>query len=78
MVIEPKKSLTVIAKVTHDCNMGVCIAIPAQMRNSFEEKTIGELCHQLKAECYTTMLQRARYVDKKYLEELGKELAYAM
>ncbi|MBW2976141.1 transposase [Candidatus Woesearchaeota archaeon] len=49
-----------------------------QMRNSLENKTIGELCRQLKAECYTTMLQRAKYVDKKYLEEFGKEMAYAL
>ena len=49
-----------------------------QMRNSFEEKTIGELCRQLKAECYTTMLQRAKYVDKKHLEEFAQELAYAL
>lgn len=49
-----------------------------QMRNSLEEKTIGDLCRQLRAECYTTMLQRAKYVDKKYIEEFGKELAYAM
>lgn len=48
------------------------------MRNSFESLTIGQLCCRLKAECYTTMLQRARYVDKKHLEEFGKELAYAM
>lgn len=48
------------------------------MRNSLESLTIGQLCCRLKAECYTTMLQRARYVDKKYLEEFGKELAYAM
>ena len=48
------------------------------MRNSLQSLTIGQLCCKLKAECYTTMLQRARYVDKKYLEEFGKELAYAM
>jgi hypothetical protein len=49
-----------------------------QMRKTFERKTIGELCRQLKAECYTTMLQRAKYVKKEYLEEFGKELAYAL
>ena len=48
------------------------------MRNSLQSLTIGQLCCKLKAECYTTMLQQARYVDKKYLEELGKQLAYAM
>ena len=48
------------------------------MRNSLQSLTIGQLCCRLKAECYTTMLQRARYVDKKYLEEFGRELAYAM
>ena len=48
------------------------------MRNSLQSLTIGQLCCRLTAECYTTMLQRAKYVDKKYLEEFGKELAYAM
>ena len=48
------------------------------MRETFERKTIGELCSQLKAEYYTTMLQRAKYVKKEYLEQLAKELAYAM
>src|SRR3989338_9206426 len=48
------------------------------MRNSLQSLTIGQLCCKLKAECYTTMLQRARYADKKYLEEFGRELAYAM
>jgi hypothetical protein len=48
------------------------------MRNSFESLTIGQLCCKLKAECYTTMLQQARYVDKKYLEEFGQILAYSM
>ena len=49
-----------------------------QMRETFERKTIGELCRYLKAECYTTMLQKAKYIDKKYLEEFAKELAYAL
>jgi hypothetical protein len=49
-----------------------------QMKNTFERKTIGELCRQLKAECYTTMLQRAKYVKKEYLEEFSRELAYAL
>lgn len=48
------------------------------MRHSFESLTIGQLCCRLKAECYTTMLQRARYADKKYLEEFGQVLAYSM
>jgi len=48
------------------------------MRNSLESLTIGQLCCKLKAECYTTMLQRARYADKKYLEEFGQVLAYSM
>lgn len=49
-----------------------------QMRNTFKSETIGELCRCLKAECYTTMLQKAKYVKKEYLEEFAKELAYAM
>lgn len=48
------------------------------MRKTFESKTIGELCIQLKAECYTTLLQRAKYVKKEYLEEFARELAYAL
>lgn len=49
-----------------------------QMRETFEHKTIGELCRQLKAECYTTMLQRAKYAKKEYLNGFAKELAYAL
>ena len=49
-----------------------------QMRDTFESKTIGELCRYLKAECYTTMLQRAKYVKKEYLEDFSRELAYAL
>ena len=49
-----------------------------QMKETFENKTIGELCRKLKAECYTTMLQKARYVKREYLEEFGKEMAYAL
>lgn len=48
------------------------------MKETFQSKTIGELCRYLKAKCYTTMLQKAKYVDKKHLEEFSKELAYAM
>ena len=48
------------------------------MRNSLQSLTIGQLCCRLKAECYTTMLQQARYANKKYLEDFGRELAYAM
>jgi hypothetical protein len=48
------------------------------MRNSLESLTIGQLCCHLKAECYTTMLQKAKHVKKEYLEEFAKELAYAM
>jgi len=49
-----------------------------QMKETFESKTIGELCRELKAECYTTMLQKARYVKREYLEEFGKEMAYGL
>ena len=49
-----------------------------QMRRTFESKTIGELCRELKAECYTTMLQKAKYVKKEYLKEFSTELAYAL
>lgn len=49
-----------------------------QMRETFESKTIGELCRQLKAECYTTMLRRAKHIKKEHLEEFGRELAYAL
>ena len=49
-----------------------------QMRNSLEKKTLGEICRQLKAECYTTMLQRAKYVDNEYIEEFSRQLAYGL
>ena len=48
------------------------------MRNSLQSLTIGQLCCKLKAECYTTMLQRAKYADKKYIEEFAQELAYGL
>ena len=49
-----------------------------QMKVTFERKTIGELCRQLKAECYTTMLQKAKSINRQYLHEFSKELAYAL
>lgn len=48
------------------------------MKDTFESKTIGELCRQLKAECYTTMLQRAKYLKRGYIDEFARELAYAL
>jgi hypothetical protein len=49
-----------------------------QMRNSLERKTIGEMCRYLKAECYTTLLQRAKHLDKTSLAEFSRELAYGL
>jgi len=46
------------------------------MRKTFESKTIGELCRELKAECHTTLLLNARNIGKERLEEVGRELAY--
>lgn len=46
------------------------------MRKTFESKTIGELCRELKAECHTTLLLNAKNIGKERLEEVGRELAY--
>ena len=54
------------------------LLLQQQMRKTFERKTIGELCRQLKAECYTTLLQQAKHVKKEHLKEFTKELAYAL
>jgi len=50
----------------------------SQMRNTFESKTIGELCTQLKAECHTTLLLNAKHIERDKLIEQGRELAYAL
>lgn len=49
-----------------------------QMRESFEPKTIGELRQQLKAECYTTLLQKAKGKSREQLEQISKKLAFAL
>jgi hypothetical protein len=49
-----------------------------QMRNSFESKTIGELCHLLNALCYTTMLENVKHFDNQYLEDFAQDLAFAL
>ncbi len=49
-----------------------------QMRKSFESKSIGELCRQLKAQCYTTMLQNALHFDSQYLQDFAQDLACAL
>lgn len=50
----------------------------SQMRKSFESKTIGELCRDLKVECHTTLLLNAKHIDEEKLIEAGRELAYAL
>lgn len=50
----------------------------SQMRRTFESKTIGELCRDLKAECHTTLLLNARHVERDRIIETGRELAYAL
>lgn len=48
------------------------------MKKTFESKTIGELCRELKAECHTTLLLNAKNFDEATLREKGKSLAYAL
>lgn len=49
-----------------------------QMRESFEPKTIGELCQHLKAECYTTLLQQVKRKPREQIEQISKKLAFAL
>ncbi|MEK6808815.1 MAG: hypothetical protein AABY14_03960, partial [Nanoarchaeota archaeon] len=49
-----------------------------QMRKSFESKSIGELCRQLNALCYTTMLENVKHFDNQYLQEFALDLASAL
>jgi hypothetical protein len=49
-----------------------------QMRRTFESKTIGELCRELKAECHTTLLLNAKHIEEDKLIDAGRELAYAL
>jgi len=48
------------------------------MRNTFKKKTIGELCRTLKAECYTSMLRRAKYEKNEDLEQFAQDLAFGL
>jgi len=47
------------------------------MRKIFEQKTIGQACEQLKAECHTLLLQQAKHTKTKQLEKLAQNWARA-
>lgn len=49
-----------------------------QMRETFLQKSIGEMREHLKAECYTTVLQNARHFPREHLEEFGREMAHSL
>lgn len=53
------------------------LLIQQHMRRTFEIKTIGEMCRQLKAECYTTLLQNARHSKREFLRDFCVDLALA-
>ncbi len=48
------------------------------MRKTFESKTVGELCRELKAECHTTLLLNAKNIGREELLQAGQDLAYAL
>jgi hypothetical protein len=53
------------------------LLIQQHMRRTFEVKTIGEMCRQLKAECYTTLLQNAKHSKGEFLRDFCADLALA-
>jgi len=48
------------------------------LRKDFVERTIGELRQEVKAACYTTMLQRSKHVKRRHIEVFARELAFAL